>query len=160
MYFFQILQNIMNERNLKVSDISKMTDIPDSTLRSIINRKNKTVALDVAFKISKGLNIPIEKLNDENTFSNENINQLNNKLNKLNYYFNKLNSVGQEKAIERVEELTQISKYTNSNIEFIESAMKKDTLENDNKSIIAAKGEGTSEIILLREDPEKYFQED
>ena len=160
MYFFEILQNIMNERNLKVSDISKMTDIPDSTLRSIINRKNKTVALDVAFKISKGLNIPIEKLNDENTFSNENINQLNNKLNKLNYYFNKLNSVGQEKAIERVEELTQISKYTNSNIEFIESAMKKDTLENDNKSIIAAKGEGTSEIILLREDPEKYFQED
>ena len=160
MYFFEILQNIMNERNLKVSDISKMTDIPDSTLRSIINRKNKTVALDVAFKISKGLNIPIEKLNDENTFSNENINQLNNKLNKLNYYFNKLNSVGQEKAIERVEELAQISKYTNSNIEFIESAMKKDTLENDNKSIIAAKGEGTSEIILLREDPEKYFQED
>ena len=150
----------MNERNLKVSDISKMTDIPDSTLRSIINRKNKTVALDVAFKISKGLNIPIEKLNDENICSNKNINQLDNKLNKLNYYFNKLNSVGQEKAIERVEELAQISKYTNSNIEFIESAMKKDTLENDNKSIIAAKGEGTSEIILLREDPEKYFQED
>ena len=137
-----------------------MTDIPDSTLRSIINRKNKTVALDVAFKISKGLNIPIEKLNDENICSNKNINQLDNKLNKLNYYFNKLNSVGQEKAIERVEELAQISKYTNSNIEFIESAMKKDTLENDNKSIIAAKGEGTSEIILLREDPEKYFQED
>ncbi len=160
MYFFEILQNIMNERNLKVSDISKMTDIPDSTLRSIINRKNKTVALDVAFKISKGLNIPIEKLNDENICSNKNINQLDNKLNKLNYYFNKLNSVGQEKAIERVEELAQISKYTNSNIEFIESAMKKDTLENDNKSIIAAKGEGTSEIILLREDPEKYFQED
>ncbi len=160
MYFFEILQNIMNERNLKVSDISKMTDIPDSTLRSIINRKNKTVALDVAFKISKGLNIPIEKLNDENICSNKNINQLDNKLNKLNYYFNKLNSVGQEKAIERVEELAQISKYTNSNIEFIESAMKKDTLENDNKSIIAAKGEGTSEIILLREAPEKYFQED
>ncbi len=160
MYFFEILQNIMNERNLKISDISRMTDIPDSTLRSIINRKNKTVALDVAFKISKGLNIPIEKLNDENIFTNKNITQLDNNLHKLNYYFKRLNNIGQEKAIERVEELTQISKYINSNIKPIENPIKKDTLENHNKSIIVAKGEGTSEVILLREDPEKYFQED
>ena len=195
MYFFEILENIMRDRNLKISDISKMTDIPDSTLRSIINRKNKTVALDVAFKISKGLNIPIEELNgeilssyeiiskkdDDNmknrtrkikeeikkqygsirkfceianipsttltsalsndigcmgfdkvakvceilnldilTFdrkkNNYNFNKISNKEEHLLSSFNKLNHFGQEKAIERVEELTQIEKYTIDNV--------------------------------------------
>lgn len=65
MYFYEILQSIMNEKKLKIPDVARMCGLPDSTIRSIINRKNKTVALEVAFKLSKGLNVSLEKLNGE-----------------------------------------------------------------------------------------------
>lgn len=68
MYFYEILQTIMDEKNLKIPDVARLTGLTDSTIRSIISRKNKTVALEVAFKISKGLAIPIERLNGENIY--------------------------------------------------------------------------------------------
>lgn len=63
MYFYSILQEILNEKDLSVSEASRICGIPDSTLRSIITRKNKTVALEVAMKISKGLSVSLERLN-------------------------------------------------------------------------------------------------
>ncbi len=63
MYFYQILSDIMEQRNLKIADVARMCNIADSTVRSIMSRKQKTVALDVAFKLSDGLNVPLEVLN-------------------------------------------------------------------------------------------------
>lgn len=57
----------MEEQSLKVPDVARLTGLSDSTICSIINRKTKTVALEVAFKMSKGLNISLERLNGENT---------------------------------------------------------------------------------------------
>lgn len=65
LYFYEILQSIMVEKGLKIPDVARLTGLTDSTIRSIISRKNKTVALEVAFKISRGLDIPIERLNGE-----------------------------------------------------------------------------------------------
>lgn len=65
MDFYEILQTIMQKKNLKIPDVARLSDLPDSTIRSIISRKNKTVALEVAFKLSKGLNVPLEELNGE-----------------------------------------------------------------------------------------------
>lgn len=65
MFLYEILENIMNEKSLKVSDIAKLTNLTDSTIRSIIKRKSKTVSLEVAFKLSKGLNVSLERLNGE-----------------------------------------------------------------------------------------------
>lgn len=65
MYFYEILQSIMEEKNLRVSDVARLSGLTDSTVRSIIYRKNKTVALEVASKLSKGLNVPIERLNGD-----------------------------------------------------------------------------------------------
>lgn len=65
MYFYEILQNIMDEQSLSIPDVARLTGLADSTIRSIINRKTKTVALEVAFKISKGLNVSLERLNGE-----------------------------------------------------------------------------------------------
>ncbi len=65
MFLYEILENIMNEKSLKVSDIAKLTNLTDSTIRSIITRKSKTVSLEVAFKLSKGLNVSLERLNGE-----------------------------------------------------------------------------------------------
>lgn len=65
MLFYEILQTIMNEKGLNIPDVARLSGLPDSTVRSIITRKNKSVALEVAFKISKGLDVPIERLNGE-----------------------------------------------------------------------------------------------
>ncbi len=66
MYFYEILKSIMEEKKLSIPDVARLSNLTDSTIRSILSRKNKTVALEVAFKLSKGLNVPIEKLNGEN----------------------------------------------------------------------------------------------
>lgn len=63
MYFYEILQRIMNQRNLKVADVARLCNLSDSTVRSIFSRKQKSVALDVAFKLSDGLNISLKELN-------------------------------------------------------------------------------------------------
>lgn len=67
MYFYEILQDIMEEQSLNIPDVARLTGLADSTIRSIINRKTKTVALEVAFKMSKGLNVSLERLNGEDT---------------------------------------------------------------------------------------------
>lgn len=65
MYFYEILQSIMDEKKLTVADVARLSGLTDSTVRSIITRKNKTVALEVAFKISKGLDVSLQHLNGE-----------------------------------------------------------------------------------------------
>lgn len=65
MDFYLILNEIMREKKLSIADIAKQCDLPDSTVRSIIDRKQKRIALDVAFKIHKELNISLERLNGE-----------------------------------------------------------------------------------------------
>ena len=63
MEFYKILSKIMKERNMKIPDVVKISGVPDSTIRSIIDRKSKSVALEVAFKLSKGLGVSLEYLN-------------------------------------------------------------------------------------------------
>lgn len=65
MYFYEILQSIMEEKNLSIPEVARLSGLTDSTVRSMIARKNKTVALEVAFKLAKGLNVPLEELNGE-----------------------------------------------------------------------------------------------
>lgn len=65
MYFYEIMERIMNDKNLKVSDVAKLCDLPDSTIRSIFVRKQKSISLEVAFKLSKGLNVSLEILNGD-----------------------------------------------------------------------------------------------
>lgn len=62
---YKILQSIMDERQLSVAEVAHLCDMPDSTVRGIISRKQKSIALEVAFKLSKGLNISLAALNGE-----------------------------------------------------------------------------------------------
>lgn len=63
MAIYEILQEIMEDRDLSVADTARICDLPDSTVRGIIRRKQDTVALEVAFKLAKGLNVSLERLN-------------------------------------------------------------------------------------------------
>ena len=76
LYFYEILQSIMYERDLTIPEVARLSSLPDSTIRSIISRKNKTVALEVAFKLSKGLNVSLEELNGETPLTQVQLSQL------------------------------------------------------------------------------------
>ncbi len=67
MDFYSILQAILNEQGLSIPEAARACGVPDSTFRSIIARKNKTVALEVAMKISTGLGVSLERLNGMET---------------------------------------------------------------------------------------------
>lgn len=63
MEIYKFLQAYMDEHNLKIAEVARICSLPDSTVRGIIARKQKSVALEVAFKLSDGLNVSLEKLN-------------------------------------------------------------------------------------------------
>lgn len=63
MEIYKIISDIMKNQNLSVADIAKKSNLPDSTVRGIITRKQKNIALEVAFKISQGLGVSLEYLN-------------------------------------------------------------------------------------------------
>lgn len=65
MDFYRILLDIMDEQELSIPDVARACGLSDGTIRSIIVRKSKNVSLEVAFKLSNGLHIPLERLNGE-----------------------------------------------------------------------------------------------
>ncbi|WP_304341541.1 helix-turn-helix domain-containing protein [Metaclostridioides mangenotii] len=126
MEFYKILQNIMNKKDLSIPEVSRRTGIADSTIRSIISRKTKNISLDVAFKLSNGLDVTLEELNGEAKDFNSTATKINvtNEVNsmpfnikekKLLKSFYQLNDMGKEKAIDNIQDLTQIDKYIINN---------------------------------------------
>lgn len=109
MEFYKILLEIMDEKSLKIPDIARLTGLSDSTIRSIITRKTKNITLEVAFKMSKGLDVSLERLNGDDFLFLDNA-SLNAETTLLENY-NKLNNLGKEEANKRVSELTEINKY-------------------------------------------------
>lgn len=63
--FYKILLEIMDEKNMNIPDVARACGLTDSTVRSIIDRKQKKVALSVAFKLHRGLLVSLERLNGE-----------------------------------------------------------------------------------------------
>lgn len=130
MDFYKVLQELLEKKNLSIPEMSRVTGIPDSTIRSIINRKSKTVSLEIAFKISHALNVSLEELSGENVdmaysdVANENKNTPNEDEQKLVTDFRKLNAIGQQKALSDVNDLTQINKYTIDNEEANDNKVK------------------------------------
>lgn len=64
MEFYKVLQQIMDERGLTIAGIARASGVSDGTIRSAIVRRQKNVALDVACKISQGLNVSLDYLNN------------------------------------------------------------------------------------------------
>lgn len=60
---YKILEEIMQEKGISIADIAKTCNLPDSTVRGIVRRKQETIALEVAFKLSTGLDVSLERLN-------------------------------------------------------------------------------------------------
>lgn len=63
MDFYEVLTEIMDEKGMTIPDVARACDLTDSTVRSIIDRKQKKIALNVAFKLHEGLGVSLERLN-------------------------------------------------------------------------------------------------
>lgn len=59
MEFYKVLEKIMKNKDLTIPEVARLCNLSDSTVRSIFTRKQKTVALNIAFKIADGLCIPL-----------------------------------------------------------------------------------------------------
>lgn len=118
MYFYEILQEIMDEKSLSIPDVARLSGLTDSTIRSIINRKNKTVALEVAFKLSKGLNVSLERLNGEDN----NIPKATNNTigNRIEYLIHQQNMSKKDFAESIKTHITQLSKIINGDCQISE----------------------------------------
>lgn len=60
---YEVLFDIMAYEGLSIAQVAKKCGLPDSTVRGIVTRKQKTVSLDVAYKLSDGLGVSLERLN-------------------------------------------------------------------------------------------------
>lgn len=65
MDFYQILLGIIKEKELSIPEVARLCGLTDSTVRSMIDRKQKKVALNIAFKLSNGLGVSLERLNGD-----------------------------------------------------------------------------------------------
>lgn len=132
------LKQILNERGITVKDFAAKIGVPPTTLYSFIKRDSETGKLELIAKICDGLNMDISKFltfeekNDETVIkifesaqeptkkttlletlapgkitSTKNIQE-----NKLLSDYRLLNGAGQLEAVKRVEELTEIPRYT------------------------------------------------
>lgn len=132
------------------------TDIPYSTYSNMHTRKSESISMRAIVKISNFFNVTVDYLMDD-TIPLEPILYKNNsnvqivipkdKKELLNSY-DKLNTLGQEKAIERVEELTQIPKYTIDNITEELSITREDVKDINLYEIPASAGTG----MLITDD--------
>ena len=102
MDFYSILQEILSEKGLSTPEAARDCGLSDSTLRSIITRKNKTVALEVAMKISKGLCVSLERLNGMKELEPKN-NAMHPDEEKLLKVFRSLNSEGKKYILQTMQ---------------------------------------------------------
>lgn len=65
MDFYKTLEEIMRERNMSIPEVARACGLSDGTIRSIIVRKSQNVSLEVAFKLSAGLGVSLERLNGD-----------------------------------------------------------------------------------------------
>lgn len=115
MDFYKILEEILNEQDIGIREASKMCDVSEATLRSIFNRKQKRIALDVAYKLHLGLNVSLERLNGDPLLTKPPVHPRRRKddpnLRILADTYEDLSEEGKEKVMTYLKDIHSIKKY-------------------------------------------------
>lgn len=102
------IDSLLKARNMSHRQLAIFADIPPSTLQSALER-NRSFSFEMLQRIAKALDVTINDIVagdwDSLTHTQSAI------FNRLSSAFDQLNELGQEKAVERVEELAEIPKY-------------------------------------------------
>ncbi len=112
--FYQILSEIMSEKGMSISQVASICGLRDSTVRSIIHRKQKRVFLDVAFKMKKGLGVSLQRLNgeiEEDTVSDTRATIGDERLDEIVNIYHQLNESGKDEMAKQAEHLTYMPEY-------------------------------------------------
>lgn len=101
------IQKIAEEQGLSLKELARRSGVPYTTLYSLVKRDSNKTDHDSLDKIAIALNVNKWALVDFDTI----LTAERGKNERLLLAFNQLNAAGQQKAVERVEELTEIPKY-------------------------------------------------
>lgn len=115
MDFYKVLESLMKNRNLSIPDIARATGLSDSTLRSILSRKTKNISLEVAFKLSQGLNVSLEELNGDKEISNNSFDSYSREEQQHIEDLRNLNDTGKKKVTSYTKDLLEMPKYQKEN---------------------------------------------
>lgn len=113
---------IKKSKKLKNDELSELSGVPIGTLAKILGSETKDPKISSIIKISQALNVSTDFIifgKDKNKTPPP----LTAEENKILEAFSKLNPTGKAEAVNRVEELTEISKYTFSAPSSTKSAM-------------------------------------
>ena len=69
------IKELMNERNINSSQLSKLTGIYRSTLTMFLNRKNRTIRLENLLYICEAFNIKLSEFFSDSRFDNAEANE-------------------------------------------------------------------------------------
>lgn len=116
-----ILKRILREKGMTIKSLAQKSGISVNTLYSITKRDSKNIDPILLEKIANTLDCDFWELCGAiNTMPLQKMNELQDGLDSLHFdinfpivkkYFERLNATGQEVAIERLKELTEIPKY-------------------------------------------------
>lgn len=59
------LKKILNEKNISIRKLSRITSIPESTLHAMVNEQIKQPSFNTIVKISEVLNVPLESFKEK-----------------------------------------------------------------------------------------------
>lgn len=103
------LQALLDEKDINVNELSKMINVSNQTLYSIIKRDNMKIDFEVLLKICKALNVSVEYFYADYIQVNKSNNHDDQQLNTLIELYQSLNDDNKKKLLE----LAQL--YANSN---------------------------------------------
>lgn len=102
------IDSLLKARNMSRRQLAISADIPPSTLQSALER-NRSFSFEMLQRIAKALDVTINDIVAGDWGSLAHTQSA--IFNRLSSAFDQLNELGQEKAVERVEELAEIPKY-------------------------------------------------
>ena len=113
MDFYEILLDIMAEKQLSIPAVATACGLTDSTVRSIITRQQKRVSLDIAFKLKDGLGVSLQRLNGEieKSPAPAEADTGDKRLDGIIENYHQLNEAGKDDLAKHAEHLTYIPEY-------------------------------------------------
>lgn len=100
--FLTVLEKLMNEKNINLNQLSKLSGIPYMTLKNFWVKDYKNIKLSTLRQLANFFNVSLDYLITGNVTDDE----------KIKLVYNKLNKEGQKEVLNYINNLLQNPKYS------------------------------------------------